>query len=114
MIALSWELTLFVLVLLPIMGYVMGRVGKTLKRKSFEAQNKWGELMSQVEETLSGLRIIKAFNAEKKISKRFHKGSDEFRSMSNRIARRQYLAHPHERISWYDHHSYLFFGLAVH
>ena len=94
MIALSWELTLFVLVLLPIMGYVMGRVGKTLKRKSFEAQNKWGELMSQVEETLSGLRIIKAFNAEKKISKRFHKGSDEFRSMSNRIARRQYLAHP--------------------
>lgn len=94
MIALSWELTLFVLVLLPIMGYVMGRVGKTLKRKSFEAQNKWGELMSQVEETLSGLRIIKAFNAEKKISERFHKGSDEFRSMSNRIARRQYLAHP--------------------
>lgn len=72
----------------------MGRVGKTLKRKSFEAQNKWGELMSQVEETLSGLRIIKAFNAEKKISERFHKGSDEFRSMSNRIARRQYLAHP--------------------
>jgi subfamily B ATP-binding cassette protein MsbA len=94
MIALSWELTLFVLVLLPIMGYVMGRVGKTLKRKSFEAQNKWGELMSQVEETLSGLRIIKAFNAEKKISERFHKGSDEFRRMSNRIARRQYLAHP--------------------
>jgi subfamily B ATP-binding cassette protein MsbA len=94
MIALSWELTLFVLVLLPIMGYVMGRVGKTLKKKSFEAQNKWGELMSQVEETLSGLRIIKAFNAEKKISERFHKGSDEFRRMSNRIARRQYLAHP--------------------
>ncbi|HOV71841.1 MAG TPA: ABC transporter ATP-binding protein [Dysgonamonadaceae bacterium] len=94
MIALSWQLTLFVLVLLPIMGYVMGAVGKTLKRKSFEAQNKWGELMSQVEETLSGLRIIKAFNAENKISERFRKGSDEFRKMSNRIARRQYLAHP--------------------
>jgi len=94
MIALSWQLTLFVLVLLPIMGYVMGTVGKTLKRKSFEAQNKWGELMSQVEETLSGLRIIKAFNAEKKISERFHKGNNEFRRMSNRIARRQYLAHP--------------------
>ncbi len=94
MIALSWQLTLFVLVLLPIMGYVMGAVGKTLKRKSFEAQNKWGELMSQVEETLSGLRIIKAFNAENKISERFRKGSDEFKKMSNRIARRQYLAHP--------------------
>lgn len=94
MIILSWQLTLFVLVFFPIMGYVMGAVGKTLKRKSFEAQNKWGELMSQIEETLSGLRIIKAFNAENKISERFHKGSNDFRRMSNRIARRQYLAHP--------------------
>lgn len=72
----------------------MGAVGKKLKRSSFEAQNKWGELMSQIEETLGGLRIIKAFNAEQKISDRFHKGSGEFRQMSNRIARRQYLAHP--------------------
>ena len=72
----------------------MGTVGKKLKRGSFEAQNKWGELMSQIEETLGGLRIIKAFNAEQKISDRFHKGSGEFRQMSNRIARRQYLAHP--------------------
>lgn len=94
MFLISWQLTLFVFVLLPIMGYVMGAVGKKLKRTSFEAQNKWGELMSQIEETLGGLRIIKAFNAEKKISDRFHKGSDEFRQMSNRIARRQYLAHP--------------------
>ena len=94
MIVLSWQLTLFVFVVLPIMGTLMGRVGKTLKRKSFEAQNKWGELMSQIEETLSGLRIIKAFNAEEKISGRFCKGSDTFRRMSNRIARRQYLAHP--------------------
>ena len=94
MIVLSWQLTLFVFVVLPIMGYVMGTVGKTLKRSSFEAQNKWGELMSQIEETLSGLRIIKAFNAESKISKRFYTGSDLFRKMSNRIARRQYLAHP--------------------
>ena len=93
MIALSWELTLFVLVLLPIMGYVMGRVGKTLKRKSFEAQNKWGELMSQVEETLSGLRIIKAFNAEKKISNDFTREATNLEDV-NRIARRQYLAHP--------------------
>ncbi|KAF5070879.1 Lipid A export ATP-binding/permease protein MsbA [anaerobic digester metagenome] len=94
MIVLSWQLTLFVFVVLPIMGYVMGTVGKSLKRSSFEAQNKWGELMSQIEETLSGLRIIKAFNAESKISKRFYTGSDTFRKMSNRIARRQYLAHP--------------------
>jgi len=69
-------------------------VGRTLKRSSFEAQNKWGLLMSQVEETLSGLRVIKAFNAENRISDRFHAGSNEFRRMSNRIARRQQLAHP--------------------
>ncbi|MEA5043271.1 MAG: ABC transporter ATP-binding protein [Petrimonas sp.] len=94
MVVLSWQLTLFVFVVLPIMGYVMGTVGKSLKKSSFEAQNKWGELMSQIEETLSGLRIIKAFNAESKISKRFYAGSDLFRKMSNRIARRQYLAHP--------------------
>ena len=94
MFLISWELTLFVFVLLPIMGYVMGAVGKKLKRSSLEAQNKWGELMSQIQETLSGLRIIKAFNAEQKISEKFHKGSGEFREMSNRIARRQYLAHP--------------------
>ncbi|MGI6074512.1 MAG: ABC transporter ATP-binding protein [Fermentimonas sp.] len=94
MIVLSWQLTIFVLLILPVMGFVMGRVGRNLKKSSFEAQNKWGELMSQIEETLSGLRIIKAFVAEKKISKRFHAGSNEFRRMSNRIARRQQLAHP--------------------
>ena len=94
MFIISWELTLFVFVLLPIMGYVMGAVGKKLKRSSLEAQNKWGELMSQIEETLGGLRIIKAFNAEQKISDRFHKGNDEYRQMTNQITRRQYLAHP--------------------
>ncbi|MDD2247337.1 MAG: ABC transporter ATP-binding protein [Proteiniphilum sp.] len=94
MTILSWQLTLFVLVVLPVMGYVMGQVGKTLKRSSLDAQNRWGELMSQVEETLSGLRVIKAFNAENKISRRFFAGSDDFRRMSNRIARRQQLAHP--------------------
>ena len=94
MTILSWQLTLFVLIVLPVMGFVMGRVGRSLKRSSFEAQNKWGELMSQVEETLSGLRIIKAFNAENKISDRFQAGSNTFRRMSNRIARRQQLAHP--------------------
>ncbi|WP_165043533.1 ABC transporter ATP-binding protein [Dysgonomonas sp. ZJ709] len=94
MFIISWELTLFVLVLLPIAGYIMGKVGKSLKRKSVEAQNLWGGLMSQIEETLSGLRIIKAFNAEDKITQRFDKVSNTFRDMSNRIARRQMMAHP--------------------
>lgn len=94
MVILSWQLTLFVIVVLPVMGFVMGRVGRSLKRSSFTAQNKWGELMSQMEETLSGLRVIKAFGAENKISGRFHTGNNEFRRMSNRISRRQQLAHP--------------------
>ncbi len=94
MIAISWQLTLFVLILLPIAGYVMGQVGKKLKRKSFEGQQQWGLLMSQVEETLSGLRIIKAFNAERKIQERFEQTNDTFRRMTNRIYRRQQMAHP--------------------
>lgn len=94
MLFISWQLTIFVLILLPIAGYIMGKVGKSLKRKSVTAQNKWGQLMSQIEETLSGLRVIKAFNAEGKISKRFDDASNEFRDMSNKIARRQQLAHP--------------------
>lgn len=94
MIVISWQLTIFVMILLPVMGYVMGTVGRKLKRSSFEAQNKWGELMAQIEETLGGLRVIKAFNAEGSISKRFLRGSDEFMQMSGRIAKRQFLAHP--------------------
>jgi ATP-binding cassette subfamily B protein/subfamily B ATP-binding cassette protein MsbA len=94
MLIISWQLTLFVLIMLPLAGYVMGKIGKTLKKKSALGQQQWGSLMSQVEETLSGLRIIKAFNAEKKISDKFHKGSEEFRKTTNRIFRRQQLAHP--------------------
>jgi subfamily B ATP-binding cassette protein MsbA len=94
MIVISWQLTIFVLVLLPVSGFIMGRVGKTLKKRSTEAQDKWGELMSQIEETLGGLRIIKAFNAEKKVSARFHEGGNELRRMTNKINRRQQLAHP--------------------
>lgn len=94
MFFISWKLTIFVLILLPIAGYVMGKVGKSLKRKSVEAQNFWGQLMSQIEETLSGLRIIKAFNAEQKMTDRFDNASNVFRGMSTRIARRQMLAHP--------------------
>lgn len=94
MLVISWQLTIFVLVLLPVSGFVMGRVGKTLKKKSTEAQEKWGELMSQIEETLGGLRIIKAFNAEKKVADKFEEGGNELRNMSNKINRRQQLAHP--------------------
>jgi ATP-binding cassette subfamily B protein/subfamily B ATP-binding cassette protein MsbA len=94
MLIISWQLTLFVLVLLPVAGYVMGKVGKTLKRKSLLGQSQWGALMSQIEETLSGLRIIKAFNAEKKIRNRFEESNEVFRRTTNRIYRRQQLAHP--------------------
>lgn len=94
MIVVSWQLTLFVLVLLPLAGLVMGRVGKRLKRQSLELQQQWGVLMSQIEETLGGLRVIKAFNAEHKMDCRFHEGTQRFFDMSNRVARRQSLAHP--------------------
>lgn len=94
MLIISWQLTIFVLILLPVSGFIMGKVGKTLKRRSSEAQGKWGGLMAQIEETLSGLRIIKAFNAEKKVSLRFYEGGDDLRHISNKIARRQQLAHP--------------------
>ena len=94
MIAVSWQLTLFVLVLLPIAGLIMGRVGKRLKRQSLEGQNQWGVLMSTIEETLGGLRIIKAFNAEHKMRRRFHAENDEFYRLSKIVARRQSLAHP--------------------
>ena len=94
MIVISWQLTVFVLVLLPLAGYVMGQVGKKLKRKSLEGQQQWGGLMSQIEETLGGLRIIKAFNAEKKIQARFENSNDRFRRTTIRIYRRQQMAHP--------------------
>lgn len=94
MIFISWQLTVFVLVLLPIAGVIMGNVGKRLKRKSLEAQNQWGVLMSTIEETLGGLRIVKAFNAEGKMRTRFDGENQQFFNMSNRVARRQALAHP--------------------
>lgn len=94
MIALSWQLTLFVLLLLPVAGLVMGKVGKRLKRVSLEGQQQWGLLMSNIEETLGGLRIIKAFNAEEKVNRRFNSGTQRFYELSNKVARRQSLAHP--------------------
>ena len=94
MITVSWQLTLFVLVLLPIAGYIMGTVGKRLKRKSLEGQNQVGLIMSYLEETLGGLRIIKAFNAEDKVKNRFHGGTQKFYDISKSVSRRQSLAHP--------------------
>lgn len=90
----SWQLTLFTIIVLPGMGWVMGRVGRKLKRQSLEAQGKWSETMSQLEETLGGMRIIKAFIAEDKMIDRFVKCSNEFRNATNRVAMRQSLAHP--------------------
>ena len=94
MLVISWQLTVFVLVLLPLSGYVMGTVGKKLKRTSAVGQNQWGELMAQIEETLGGLRIIKAFCAEHKIFARFFKSNEAFKRTVNRISSRQALAHP--------------------
>lgn len=90
----SWQLTVFTLLVLPTMGWIMGQVGRKLKRKSLEAQDKWSETMSQLEETLGGLRVIKAFVAEEKMIKRFNKCSNEFRRATNKVATRQALAHP--------------------
>ena len=94
MLFVSWQLTIFVLILLPIAGMAMGRVGKRLKRKSLEAQQQWGSIMSNIEETLGGLRIIKAFNAEPKAERRFHDGTQQYYRLTSRVMRRQSLAHP--------------------
>lgn len=94
MLMISWQLTLFVFILLPVAGLVMGRVGRRLKRKSLENQTQWGVLMSNIEETLGGLRIIKAFNAEGKVRDRFFRENERFYRLSNSVARRQTLAHP--------------------
>ena len=94
MLAISWQLTLFVFVLLPIAGYVMGKVGKRLKRTSYETQTQWGTIMAIIEETLGGLRVIKAFTAEDKVRRRFIDENQRFFNLSNRVARRQALAHP--------------------
>ena len=94
LIVTSWQLTLFTVLVLPGMGWLMGKVGEKLKRKSLEAQGKWSDTMSQLEETLGGLRIIKAFIAEDKMVDRFKQCSDELRDATNKVAIRQSLAHP--------------------
>lgn len=94
MITISWQLTVFVLVLLPLAGWIMGKIGKKIKQVSRDGQEQWGTLMANIEETLGGLRIIKAFNAETKIKNRFHGENQKFYKIFNRINRRQSLAHP--------------------
>ena len=94
MLFVSWQLTLFVFILLPIAGFIMGRVGKYLKRASLEQQNQLGTIMSNIEETISGLRIIKAFNAEDKVMNRFGAENEKYRNISRRMNRRYELAHP--------------------
>ena len=94
LIFISWKLTLFVLVFAPLMMWLMGVIGRNLKKKSTEAQALWSDTMSQVEETLGGLRVIKAFLAEKKMSTRFDKVTGSMRKKNARVATRQALAHP--------------------
>ena len=94
LIALSWKLTLFVILFAPLMLLLMSAIGRKLKAQSLEAQTLWSDTMSQVEETLGGLRIIKAFIAEKKMSGRFDSVTDNMRIKNNRVAVRQASAHP--------------------
>ncbi len=94
MIYMSWSLTLFVFIMLPLTGLIIGRIGKSLKKVSTKGQDKLGEILSIIEEDLSGLRIIKSFNAEKKAVARFQKENANYRSIMNRLMWRRHLAHP--------------------
>lgn len=90
----SWQLTLFTILVLPLMVWAMGAIGRKLKKKSLKAQTKWSETMSQLEETLGGMRIIKAFTAEKKMEDRFNDVTDDYRRQMSRVQIRQVSAHP--------------------
>ena len=94
MLFVSWQLTLFTLIIVPVMGWIMGMIGRKLKRKSIEAQALWSDTMSQAEETLGGLRIIKAFCAEEKMNKRFDKINSSYRDHLMKVNIRQSSAHP--------------------
>ena len=94
LIFISWELTLFTLIIVPIMGWFMGWVGRKLKSQSIKAQGLWSDTMSQVEETLGGLRIIKAFCAEAKMNRRFDRINSAYRNDIMRVNIRQSSAHP--------------------
>ena len=94
MLIMSPSMTLFILLVLPVAGFIIGRVGRSLKRVSREGQDKMGEILTVVEETLGGLRIIKAFNAERKMNARFNVELRDYRHIMNRLMRRRELAHP--------------------
>lgn len=94
LVLMSWQLTLFVLFLLPLSGWLIGIVGKNLKRNTLEAQQLNGEMLSQLDETLGGLRIIKAFNAELRMSERFANMNDHIRKLFNKLHNRYNLAFP--------------------
>ena len=94
LIYLSWELTLFTVTVVPLMAWGMSAIGKKLKRKSLEAQDKWSETMAQLDETLGGLRIIKAFIAEDKMKERFANTANAYRKAYSKVAVRQASAHP--------------------
>ena len=94
LLIISWRLTLFTIVFVPIFGWFMGFVGRKLKAKSIKAQSLWSDTMSQVEETLGGLRIIKAFNAEDKMNQRFDQVNTDYRNNVMRVNIRQQMAHP--------------------
>ena len=94
LIVISWQLTLFTLVFVPVMGWFMGMVGRKLKQNSIKAQSLWSDTMSQVEETLGGLRIIKAFCAEEKMNERFDRVNSAYRNDIMRVNIRQQMAHP--------------------
>ena len=94
LVAISWQLTIFTLVIGPVIIWVMGSIGRKLKANSLVVQSYWSETMSELEETLGGLRVIKAFLAEDKMSKRFASSSESLRKAANRVNMRQALAHP--------------------
>lgn len=94
LVVISWRMTAFTIVFAPVMIWVMGIVGKNLKRKSLDVQSLWSEVMAQVEETLGGLRVVKAFVAEKKMAGRFDTVTEAMRRKSNKVSVRQALAHP--------------------
>ena len=91
---ISWKLTLFVIILLPISGWLIGNLGRNLRKNSLTGQQQMGLMLSQIEETLGGIRIVKAFNAENKLIGRFAKINDQIRTTFGRINRRHLLAHP--------------------
>ncbi len=94
MVYTSWSLTIFVFIMLPVTGVIIGRVGKSLKKQSRKGQNKQGEILSIIDEDISGLRVIKAFTAEKQASERFERENENYRLIMNKLMSRYFLAHP--------------------